>query len=95
MKVNSVLGKHYKLLYILVVPMLASCYFIPQTNRDGDDLANFVKSEMSEGAAIIITPPTYGLTFLYHYDQGLFNSVAINGSNTISTSIFRIPVSVK
>jgi mannosyltransferase len=63
-------NKGYPFLFIL--PMVISCYYVPQTNRDGDELANFVKSTRFNSIQVAICPPFYDLTFIYHYDKKLF-----------------------
>ena len=60
--------------YVLfVIPVIASCYYIPQTNRDADEVAAYVRSNKEEGDVIVICPPFYDLTFMYHYDKETFS----------------------
>lgn len=49
--------------------------FKPNNNRDGNEIAAFVKKSNVE--SIIIAPDYYDLTFLYHYDQNLFKDISI------------------
>jgi len=43
---------------------------IPETNRNGDQLAKFVQAKQPE--LTLISPHFYGLTFAYNYNQDLF-----------------------
>jgi uncharacterized membrane protein len=61
------------LVFLFAIPMISSCYYIPHTNRDGDVLANYVKEKETLDTQIIICPPFYDLTFVYHYDIELFH----------------------
>ena len=72
--ISLVIVEHKKwLVFLFAIPMISSCYYIPQTNRDGDALAEYVKEKETEHTQILICPPFYDLTFVYHYDIELFN----------------------
>jgi uncharacterized membrane protein len=66
--------KKWYFLGLFVIPMMASCYYIPQTNREGDIMAGYIKSNISETGQILICPPFYDKTFLYHYNQTSFSN---------------------
>lgn len=75
---------------LLVIPMLASCYYIPRTNRDADVLANFVNEIESEHTVIAICPPFYDLTFIYHYDKELFSDYDNFDKNLVDAGIQKV-----
>lgn len=49
--------------------------YVPDNDRDGNKLAEFVQKSNAE--SIVIAPDYYDLTFLYHYDRKLFQDVSI------------------
>ena len=51
-----------------------SCKYIPNTNREPQKIAEHIKQEVDEYSAVLICPPFYDLTFLYHFDQDLFKT---------------------
>lgn len=61
--------------------------FVPDNNRDGDKLAEYVRN--SEASSIVIAPDYYDYTFLYHYDKALFKDLSIRKKES-SLGIFAI-----
>ncbi|MBI3135333.1 MAG: glycosyltransferase family 39 protein [Bacteroidetes bacterium] len=66
--------ERFKTYLLLVVPgiMAASVHFVPDNNREPDKVAAAVHELASENTFILIAPPYYDLTFLYHYNRELF-----------------------
>ena len=69
-----IIGEKVKNYYlaIFLIPMIISCYYIPNTNRDGDEIAKYAKSKSTQKTLITICPPFYDLTFIYHFDLEIF-----------------------
>lgn len=61
--------------------------FVPDNNRDGDKLAEYVRN--SDVSSIVIAPNYYDYTFLYHYDMDLFKDLSIRKKES-SLGIFAI-----
>lgn len=66
------LNKEWVVIGIMTIIMACGVSFKPENNRAPDEVAAYVKSELTENCKIVITPPYYDLTFLYHFDQKLF-----------------------
>jgi len=66
------LNKNY--LFLLILPFVFSLIYIPYNNRNGDELASYVKSKVKNKTDydIYICPPWYELTFIYHYNLDKF-----------------------
>jgi uncharacterized membrane protein len=82
-------GKRY-LKLVFIIPIIASCYYIPQTNRDGEKLAQFVKESKNNGDQIVICPPFYDITFIYHFDQQIFEDYLGIEESMESNDIYKI-----
>jgi uncharacterized membrane protein len=65
-------NEHIKYSFVFVLPLLLSFNFKPDTNRDGDEIANYVKLNRANDLKIFICPPFYEFTFIYNYDKTLF-----------------------
>jgi uncharacterized membrane protein len=61
--------------FLFIIPMILSCYYIPDSNRDADVLSDYVKIKETNNSLILICPPFYDLTFLYHYNKKAFQSI--------------------
>lgn len=61
--------------FVFTFVMACGVRFIPDNNRAPDEVAAFVKSEVFEDSKILIAPPYYDLTFIYHYDQEMFKEM--------------------
>jgi len=61
-----------KLIIFLVFPMIVFCNYVPNTDRDPDSIADFITDFKTENSHILICPPFYDLTFLYHFDRKSF-----------------------
>ena len=57
---------------LFVVPMAITCYYVPKTTRESDKIAAHARNLTNESSLIVICPPFYDLTFLYHFDNDLF-----------------------
>lgn len=56
-------------LLFVVLPMAVFCKFVPDTDRDPDEIAEFVNDFKTDNVEVLICPPFYDLTFKYHFDQ--------------------------
>ncbi len=59
---------------VMSMVMAGGVNFIPDNNRAPDQVANFVREELHSDGKVLIVPPYYNLTFIYHFDQALFES---------------------
>lgn len=59
-------------LLLLVIPMVVFCKYIPDTDRNPNEIANYVNELKLENSQVLICPPFYDLTFLYHFDKKSF-----------------------
>ncbi len=69
--------KHYRFKQIwplFLLPMLLTFNFKPELLRESDQIAKHIKSIEGESTVIVISPPFYDLTFLYHYDIEAFKN---------------------
>ena len=68
--------KEVKLVFILIliVPLIASVRFAPNTNRNPEKIVEFVKAHEPEPVMKYVCPVWIDLTFLYHYDSSIFKS---------------------
>jgi len=55
--------------------MMLGVGFIPKNNREPDKAAEFVRNEMTSNSKILIAPPYYDLTFIYHYNSEMFQEM--------------------
>lgn len=84
--IQPLLNKYNYSVLLLIVPYLVFFNFKPENNREPDLISEFVNEKYDSTTAIIICPPTYDLTFLYHYDHDLF----LNQANLESHLIFPV-----
>ena len=59
-------------LIVIILPMIVFCNYVPDTDRNPNDLADFVIDSKIESSHVLICPPYYDLTFLYHFDKKSF-----------------------
>lgn len=57
---------------ILIVPLVISMKFIPDNNREPHKEVEKLKELKGPNSRIVICPPFYDLTFLYHYSLSAF-----------------------
>ena len=60
------------ILIFLVIPMAVYCKYIPDTDRNPNEMANYVNELKSKNYQVLICPPFYDLTFLYHFSKRSF-----------------------
>lgn len=60
------------ILPFVVLPMAIFCKYIPDTDRDPNEIAEFVTDFKTENTQVLICPPFYDLTFIYHFDRESF-----------------------
>ncbi|MBD3635933.1 MAG: glycosyltransferase family 39 protein [Crocinitomicaceae bacterium] len=77
--------KKWYFLVLFVLPLVISCAYVPDTNRETDKVANYVHENAGNNDLIILCPPFYDLTFIYHFDQAIFFDYK-NTRNRISES---------
>ena len=58
--------------FLIIVPFILSFKPIPEINRNTDELVEYIKPYMNDGATVYFCPPHYSLTLAYHYDQEIF-----------------------
>ena len=76
--------------FIFVIPFIASCYYIPQTNREGGVMAAYVKSNYDQNDVVMICPPFYDLTFMYHFDPKMFSEGLIEEEMWRDKNVFGV-----
>jgi hypothetical protein len=59
---------------LMSILMAGGVGFIPDNNRVPDQVASFVRKEIRADGKVLIVPPYYDLTFIYHFDRRLFSS---------------------
>lgn len=64
----------------LIVILASSVDFVPDVNRQPDLIASKVRELKTSGSAILIAPPYYDLTFLYHYNRTYFSNYSNKGT---------------
>ncbi|WP_070136988.1 glycosyltransferase family 39 protein [Crocinitomix algicola] len=69
---NDVLSKRF--LFILCLPLITFFDFIPDNNRNPDNLVEWIHNKSNEKSSIVISPPYFQYTFLYHFDRTLFSN---------------------
>jgi uncharacterized membrane protein len=75
----SLLIKLNKLIYnkliafTLLIPFILFFKWIPDNNREPDQVVAYLKKEQF-GTDLILSPPYYDLTFMYHYDRSTFQT---------------------
>jgi uncharacterized membrane protein len=62
------------LLMIFAIPLMLYCVYIPDNNRNGGEMGEYVNESLQENDQIFLAPAYYDLTFLYHFDQDLFKN---------------------
>jgi len=66
-------GKKNNLVLIsLIIPMIIFCEYLPDTNRNPNEMTKFVLNNQTDNSKILISPPFYELTFLYHFNNEIF-----------------------
>ena len=68
------MNKKYWIYFMVIIPLIISVKFIPQNQREPDKMVKIVQADYSPGDLIVICPPFYNLTFLYHYDLSIFKN---------------------
>jgi uncharacterized membrane protein len=53
----------------IVLPMVIFCVYVPEVNRDPDEISKFIIESKGNESDLLICPPYYDLTFLYHYNK--------------------------
>lgn len=72
--VVAVKKREWLIVLLMSLLMAGGVNFVPDNNRVPDQVASFVKKELRQDAKILIVPPYYDLTFIYHFDRSLFAS---------------------
>jgi len=71
------------LIVVMVLPMIVFCNYVPDTDRNPNEIADFVIDFRTADSHVLICPPFYDLTFLYHFDRESFmdyKSVDLNSN---------------
>lgn len=70
----AVIKREWSTVALLSMIMAGGVNFIPDNNRVPNEVASFVHEELRSDGKILIVPPYYDLTFIYHFDPRLFSS---------------------
>lgn len=57
-----------------VLPFVVTFNLIPNSNREGDKMAEYVTENRKENSLVVMCPPFYDLTFMYHYRLDVFKN---------------------
>jgi len=82
--------KNQLVLVFLVLPMIIFCKYVPDTDRNPDEIAKFVKNFKTKDKQILICPPFYDLTFKYHFQKEVFMNYKNQDSVSNIHSIYSI-----
>lgn len=58
----------------LIIPFIFSVKFVPEVNRETDQLVEYVQSIKKPKTQVFYCPPHYDLTLAYHLDKKIFQS---------------------
>lgn len=67
--------------FIFPIVMIGGMRIIPDNNREPNEIAKYVHENQTEGDCVLIVPPYYDLTFIYHFNQNYFASSKLHLSN--------------
>jgi 4-amino-4-deoxy-L-arabinose transferase-like glycosyltransferase len=59
--------------FLIIIPMAISTKWLPDNNRSPDLEAEYISAMRQPGVPILICPPYYDLTILYHLDRSVFS----------------------
>ena len=77
------------LIYLLLIPIIPFFEMIPSNDRSDDEIADFVRKYENPNSSIIMCPPAYDLTFMYHYDRETFANYS-SESNEKFNAIYNV-----
>ena len=80
----------FYLTLILLLPMIIFCEYQPENNREPDQMASWIKNRAGVERTILICPPFYDLTFLYHHSPDIFSKPLQKEQNMNIEGIFSI-----
>lgn len=66
--------KNTMLLLIPVVPLLVLFKLFPDNDREPDQVAGWIHENTESDKTVLICPPFYDLTFMYHYAPEMFSN---------------------
>jgi uncharacterized membrane protein len=78
----------FSMALFLLVPMMLFCDYQPDNDRNPNELAQWIHDQETADRSIIICPPFYDLTFLYHYDETIFANPMDKESNMRENQLF-------
>jgi hypothetical protein len=74
---------------LLLVPMIAFFDWQPKNNREPDQMANWIERGAGE-QSVLICPPFYDLTFIYHHQPEIFTNPMQKEKLMEEASIYRL-----
>lgn len=59
--------------FLAIIALSINTHWIPQNNREPNMMVKHIIEKRKPADPIVICPPYYDLTFLYHFDRGIFS----------------------
>ncbi|MFK8039182.1 MAG: hypothetical protein AB8B74_12890 [Crocinitomicaceae bacterium] len=75
------------MIFLILIPLVVSFHLVPDNNREPDKLVEFISDNINNQSIILICPPFYDITFLYHYDIEKFKDYKMFDENKHQSKI--------